>query len=157
MSKIVVRRQVYANNGTHANEIEAVVQENLIANTLSSATDIAPSVGLLKSNVDSLNESLGTKQGIHGYKVNQNTSVTVTSQRAFDLLLVCGGYGGNSIFDLVTLHDTASSQKIKHLGDYSGVTITGQASRFTTIINIPNYAECSIWSMLGSSLQITTN
>lgn len=49
MSKIIVRRQEYANNGTHANEIEAVVKENLIANTLSSATDIAPSVGLLKS------------------------------------------------------------------------------------------------------------
>lgn len=52
MSKIIVRRQEYANNGTHANEIEAVVKENLIANTLSSATDIAPSVGLLKSLFD---------------------------------------------------------------------------------------------------------
>ena len=52
MSKIIVRRQEYANNGTHADEIEAVVQENLIANTLSSATDIASSVGLLKSQVD---------------------------------------------------------------------------------------------------------
>ena len=54
MSKIIVRRQEYANNGTHANEIEAVVKENLIANTLSSATDIAPSVGLLKSSIESI-------------------------------------------------------------------------------------------------------
>ena len=49
MSKIIVRRQEYANNGTHANEIEAVVKQNLIVNTLSSALDVAPSVGLLKS------------------------------------------------------------------------------------------------------------
>lgn len=59
MSKIIVRRQEYANNGTHANEIEAVVKENLIANTLSSATDIAPSVGLLKS----VSDGLTYKQG----------------------------------------------------------------------------------------------
>lgn len=52
MSKIIVRRQEYANNGTHADEIESVVQENLIANTLSSATNMAASVGLLKSMVD---------------------------------------------------------------------------------------------------------
>lgn len=56
MSKIIVRRQEYANNGTHANEIEAVVKQNLIANTLSSATDIAPSVGLVKSLVDNVGE-----------------------------------------------------------------------------------------------------
>lgn len=49
MSKIIVRRQEYANNGTHANEIEAVVKDNLIVNTLSSAMDVVPSVGLLKS------------------------------------------------------------------------------------------------------------
>ena len=60
MSKIIVRRQEYANNGTHANEIEAVVQQNLIANTLSSATDIAASVGLVKSETDAIKESLST-------------------------------------------------------------------------------------------------
>lgn len=60
MSKIIVRRQEYANNGTHANEIEAVVQQNLIANTLSSATDIAASVGLVKSETDGIKESLTT-------------------------------------------------------------------------------------------------
>ena len=49
MSKIIVRRQEYANNGTHANEIESVVKQNLIVNTLSSALDVAPSVGLLNS------------------------------------------------------------------------------------------------------------
>lgn len=63
MSKIIVRRQEYANNGTHANEIEAVVKENLIANTLSSATDVAPSVGLLKSTTDAINNSSVFKQG----------------------------------------------------------------------------------------------
>ena len=65
MSKIIVRRQEYANNGTHANEIEAVVKENLIANTLSSATDIAPSVGLLKSVSDSLNPTLIAMTSTH--------------------------------------------------------------------------------------------
>ena len=54
MSKIIVRRQEYANNGTHANEIEAVVRDNLIVNTLSSALDVAPSVGLLKSVADEI-------------------------------------------------------------------------------------------------------
>ena len=54
MSKIIVRRQEYANNGTHANEIEAVVKDNMIVNTLSSAMDVAPSVGLLKSTTDAL-------------------------------------------------------------------------------------------------------
>lgn len=54
MSKIIVRRQEYANNGTHANEIEAVVKQNLIVNTLSSAMDVAPSVGLLKNTISGL-------------------------------------------------------------------------------------------------------
>lgn len=65
MSKIIVRRQEYANNGTHANEIEAVVKENLIANTLSGATDIAPSVGLLKSVSDGLTYKQGDTLIIH--------------------------------------------------------------------------------------------
>lgn len=66
MSKIIVRRQEYASNGTHANEIEAVVKQNLIANTLSSATDIAPSVGLMKNAISSLiktREETGTTDG----------------------------------------------------------------------------------------------
>lgn len=58
MSKIIVRRQEYANNGTHANEIESVVKDNLIVNTLSSALDVAPSVGLLKDLTDVI--TLGT-------------------------------------------------------------------------------------------------
>lgn len=65
MSKIIVRRQEYANNGTHANEIEAVVKQNLIANTLSGATDIAPSVGLLKSVSDGLTYKQGDTLIIH--------------------------------------------------------------------------------------------
>lgn len=66
MSKIIVRRQEYANNGTHANEIEAVVKQNLIVNTLSSALDVAPSVGLMKNAISSLiktREETGTTDG----------------------------------------------------------------------------------------------
>lgn len=58
MSKIIVRRQEYANNGTHANEIEAVVKDNLIVNTLSSALDVAPSVGLLNSVKSEIDEQI---------------------------------------------------------------------------------------------------
>lgn len=82
MSKIIVRRQEYANNGTHANEIEAVVKENLIANTLSSATDIAPSVGLLKSISDSLegakNVFLDKTYGSSGVTINIDTLNSAT-------------------------------------------------------------------------------
>lgn len=57
MSKIIVRRQEYANNGTHANEIESVVKQNLIVNTLSSALDVAPSVGLVKNVKDGIEDT----------------------------------------------------------------------------------------------------
>lgn len=71
MSKIIVRRQEYANNGTHANEIEAVVKQNLIVNTLSSAMDVAPSVGLLKSISDEFDELGGlTLKTIESFRSN---------------------------------------------------------------------------------------
>ena len=78
MSKIIVRRQEYANNGTHADEIEAVVQENLIANTLSSATDIAPSVGLLKTVNDSLKNLIVYKSYSFPYSLNAGAALSVT-------------------------------------------------------------------------------
>lgn len=58
MSKIIVRKQEYANNGTHADEIKAVVRDDLVVNTLSSATDLVPSVGLVKSETDAIKDAL---------------------------------------------------------------------------------------------------
>ena len=76
MSKIIVRRQEYANNGTHANEIESVVKQNLIVNTLSSAMDVAPSVGLLKNVGDALTIK---------YKTARIEGITITSDGYVDI------------------------------------------------------------------------
>lgn len=86
MSKIIVRRQEYANNGTHANEIEAVVKQNLIANTLSGATDIAPSVGLLKS----INDKFDTVRWVYNPFEIVNSSVVSSLDDGDCYLVICG-------------------------------------------------------------------
>ena len=78
MSKIIVRRQEYANNGTHANEIEAVVKQNLIVNTLSSALDVVPSVGLLNS-VKSDIESMSGLASVHLEDPVKHASLNIDS------------------------------------------------------------------------------
>lgn len=83
MSKIIVRRQEYANNGTHADEIEAVVQENLIVNTMSSATDVAPSAALLKS--------VNDKQEIYAGTTINNIQVPFTGKATSDKTGFFGG------------------------------------------------------------------
>ena len=85
MSKIIVRRQEYANNGTHANEIEAVVKDNLIVNTLSSAMDVAPSVGLLKSVKDEAD-------GKVIYDTFSYTFTSATNQRTININTAKTGY-----------------------------------------------------------------
>lgn len=97
MSKIIVRRQEYANNGTHANEIEEVVKQNLIANTLSSATDIAASVGLVKSETDAVKESLSTIPVVHSGGLNYSSYALADAIRQASVNLSDGMYWGNFV------------------------------------------------------------
>ena len=130
MSKIIVRRQEYANNGTHANEIEEVVKQNLIANTLSSATDIAASVGLVKSETDAIKESLTKKTTrIYEWATNYFSYTYLAAKADANEVDVYGYIGLNSpltsgtqynLFGLPDLTATWSSATV-----YSGVTFLG--------------------------------
>lgn len=87
MSKIVVKKQEYANNGTHANEIEAVVKENILTNTLSTSTDNAPTVGLLKTNIDLIG-SLLYQHGTFTPVIDSGGSAITWTSGNFDYYLV---------------------------------------------------------------------
>ena len=113
MSKIIVRRQEYANNGTHANEIESVVKDNLIVNTLSSAMDVAPSVGLLKS----LSDNLGEYKKAAWTATQSNAYAQILSDALTDLSV-----GTYIVFGSVPISDN-SAGLIYIAG--SGITIRG--------------------------------
>lgn len=123
MSKIIVRRQEYANNGTHANEIEAVVKENLIANTLSSATDIAPSVGLLKSVKDGIESDVdaiedlfsGTKVKLVAKKSTGSVQIDgLTAYSSLLLAVACGGKG-TGVYAIYITNSNPSITKVSGL------------------------------------------
>lgn len=123
MSKIIVRRQEYANNGTHANEIEAVVKQNLIVNTLSSALDVAPSVGLLNSVKSGLESDVDAIENLfNGTKVKliskkSTASVQIDGLTAYSSLLLavaCSGKG-TGVFAIYITNSNPSITKVSGL------------------------------------------
>lgn len=129
MSKIIVRRQEYANNGTHANEIEAVVKQNLIVNTLSSALDVAPSVGLMKNAISSLiktREEAGTTDG-----TGNLGSISTTNY------LILGAYPVRSVnasaYSVFITTTDSGGQYMLHFVDADGAIVANQSVKAIVI------------------------